>query len=122
MVVKPTISKLNLVRFWLYEHRMPLGFAVAVFVLGALLLAYSLIWTPTGPIRPARGTIVSAGLMSNGKSASPSVTVAVDGGQITLPIELGERCVIGQPVDLLKRTTRLGTRYLFTLHRCLSTN
>jgi hypothetical protein len=112
------ISKLNLLKFWLYEHRMPLGVGVGIAVLGTFLAVLLPLTSPIGPDRLVQGTVVSVGVMSNGKSPSASVTVAVDGGQIRLPIYLGERCVIGQPVDLLKRQTRLGVKYLFTLYRC----
>ena len=112
------ISKLNLLKFWLYEHRMPIGVGVGIAVLGTFLALLLPLTSPIGPDRLVQGTVVSVGVMSNGKSPSPSVTVVVDGGQITLPIYLGERCVIGQPVDLLKRQTRLGVKYLFTLYRC----
>jgi hypothetical protein len=118
MTCHTKISKLNLLRFWLYEHRMPLGLGIAFAVLGALLAALLPLTLPTGPDRLVEGTVVSVGVMSTGRSASSSVTVAVDGTQITLRTVLGERCVIGQPVDMLKRRTRLGARYLLTLHRC----
>jgi hypothetical protein len=112
----------GLLKFWLYENRMPLGLVVCVVLLGGILAIALPLVLPVGPIETAQGTMNATGIMSDssgrGGGVSPSVTLSVDGQFIVLRQLTGDRCAPGQSVNLLRRRTRIGDRYGFTLKGC----
>lgn len=112
-------GRFELWRLWLAGNGAWLGLVLGIAIMAALFVLVLALVQPLGPTQPVQGTVNSLSVIAS-RIRGPShwARIDVDGKLISLRMTDGDRCIPGQPVKLLKRQTKFGYRYAFTLKGC----